>query len=37
MESIRQDRSLVEFLLYRHFRRYSGLVLPTPSGLKIDW
>jgi len=28
MEWIRQNRSLVEILLYRHFQRHGGLVLP---------
>lgn len=28
MDSIRQNRSLVEMLLYRHYQRHGGLVLP---------
>jgi hypothetical protein len=28
MDWIRQNRSLVELLLYRHFQRHGGLVLP---------
>jgi hypothetical protein len=28
MEPIRQNRSMVEMLLYRHYQRHGGLILP---------
>lgn len=28
MDRIRENRSLVQILLYRHYQRYGGLILP---------
>lgn len=34
MATIAQDRRLVEILLYRHYQRHGGLVLPPIAGAR---
>jgi hypothetical protein len=31
METIRQNHSMVEMLLYRHYQRHSGIMLPPTA------
>lgn len=35
MATIAQDRRLVVMLLYRHYQRYGGLVLPPIAGARL--